>query len=102
MESITHWHENLEMLMWNKMNNDSLYEDLSILPEDCALCILCYDKAKINSECSRCPIYKKTNLVECCGSPWSSVNNLMYFNNYPKLYKAIVDELNFLYSLLED
>jgi hypothetical protein len=95
LKSIEHWHQNLDMLILNNLSNHYLIDDISILGEDCALCIY------LHSLCCDCPLYD--NYKWNCCKEYQSVINWYYGNHrtYTIGYKVISVMLEKLYSLLD-
>ena len=108
LESIEHWHQNLDMLILNYLSGArDLTEDIGIYGPSCPLCefLDCLD-------CLKCPVRIKTGLTGCNGTPWRDVHD--WYNkkgqhwssdretNFKLGYEIIGDELEFLYSLLEE
>ncbi len=98
LESIEHWHQNLDMLILNHLSDSLLTYDIHIGPTSCALCIL------FNRDCDDCPINIANRNTGCSTGTYPIVSKMILNDDeksYNKLYKAISNELEFLYSLLK-
>lgn len=103
LESIEHWHENLDMLILNHLSNSMLFEDIRMDRYVCSLCCVFFENA-----CVRCPVYKHTGLPSCRGTPYRKADEILdcdstyrsYDGLYKSMYKAISEEIDFLHSLL--
>lgn len=112
LEYIKHWEQNLDLLILNYLsknkdlfdNTFDILEDINIYCDACPLCKL-FDT---DEECSKCPIGH-----QCTNSPWVNVSewfeDTVYFmcddnlkKSYNDGYKVISDEINYLYSLLDE
>jgi hypothetical protein len=111
LESIEHWHQNLNMLLLNHLSGEVLIKDIKIYSQDCPLCQMfkgedCYNK---------CPISLKfKDLKEfdyhtegCYYSPWNDIVGFISMLGYKEInfeegFKVISEELEFLYSLLPE
>lgn len=102
-KSIQHWEENLNILLLNYLSHQPLAIDVSIGGSHCECCIKFVDEY-----CHLCPIFLTTKAVWCENTPYRKVVELIklerYFNNntFQTLYKAISDELEFLYTILNN
>lgn len=89
--SIQHWHENLDMLILNKLSrHKNLIDNIYIGSSHCPLCnthFLCRD-------CVIGDMY-----ISCSNTPWVEINRVFYCNDYDILYDKISAELEFLYTL---
>jgi hypothetical protein len=110
LESIEHWHQNLNMLLLNHLSGEVLIKDISIHSDDCALCQMFKGEDCIN----KCPIslkfedleenqyYEKTYTEGCYYSPWHDVVKWFRRPKFEEGFKVISEELEFLYSLLPE
>jgi hypothetical protein len=97
LDSIEHWHQNLDMLILNDLSNHAdLWEDIQFDGAHCPLCQLLQDMF-----CDNCPIHL-AGAPGCVNTPWSAVRSFQRVQDFPKVYKVISDELEYLYSLLDD
>lgn len=87
-DSISHWEKNVELAKEGKSYNNQAWA--------CALC----ERFRVNGEIEchkleeKCPVYKKTDLRGCDGSPWMATNEFTL--------EAAEYELEFLKSLLPE
>lgn len=86
-KSIKHWEENVEKSKKEILN----YNDID--GTNCELCCVFG-----NTFCVGCPVYKKTFLTHCNGSPWRSVN--ISISAGKNTIEPCEKELAFLKSLL--
>jgi hypothetical protein len=102
MESIEHWHQNLDMLILNHLSkNNDLNEDIRIGCDFCSLC----KEYHTDYGCGACPIKSFTGLSWCSNTKYKLIcdwyNNINLYDSYNCGFKAISDELELLYSILD-
>ena len=96
-ESIKKWEKNTEATVW---------DDVLISREDCALCDLFNGPKQqtTKSFCKGCPVYKKTGQKFCVGTPYIDVYDMVEWrdelNETDK--ENIKKEVEFLKSLREE
>jgi len=109
--SIEHWVDQLCMLILDYLSGESLWEEIEIQGIDCPLCGL-YQTGR--TSCWRCPVYARTGLELCKGTPYGAVHRwlseVMKAGRLPdgdrdyayrEGYRLIVAEIKFLESLRE-
>jgi len=89
--SIKHWEENLS----HAKDND--LDKINIGTTYCALCVLYFKKI-----CFGCPVFNVTGMIDCKGSPYIAVVELIKYNKSDGMVKACSDEVEFLKSLLPE
>lgn len=95
-ESIAHW---------ERMRDGKQYPGEAPDAIHCALCKLYYGDPEEPS-CVGCPIFEKTGLVDCNGTPFRSARKWWYTRNKPKDFdesefkKAAQAMIDYLKSLL--
>ena len=95
--SITHWQENIAA---------ETPEAINVYNDGCALCALFLHESDEEAECIRCPVFARTGMALCWGTPWGRArDSLERWNNYPEARdawrRAAHAELDFLISLRE-
>lgn len=89
--SIQHWHENLDILILNKLSKHKiLIDNIYIGSSHCPLC-------NTHFLCRNCVIGDM--YTSCSNTPWVEINRVFYCNDYDILYDKISAELEFLYTL---
>lgn len=98
-KSILHWGDNLSKAKAGALTL------LDISNASCALCDRFYNHTECTrSDGERCPVYLKTELQICRGSPWISVASLICGGQIGERYQLIESverELAFLERLTE-
>jgi hypothetical protein len=90
------------MLLLNHLSGEEdLTKDIFIKSSSCPLCKMFI---KAMSFCFDCPIYIKTKISSCQNTPYMNVFDWWEDEptNFPKGFKVISKELEFLYSLLDE
>lgn len=92
-DSIAHWER---LATGNRRLSENVGGD------DCALCKIFFIGKDFKDVCIGCPVYQKTNLKGCRGTPFTDAS-IICFNfglNSPEFKEAAQKELDFLKSLL--
>lgn len=95
--SIKKWKDIVKILKFGSEKRKEKFIKLSSRINEsltCALCEKFYDSNNINT-CSQCPVYKKTGMDGCHGTPWVSYNLSTNLENAQRV-------LDFAISLRED
>lgn len=100
LNSIEHWHQNLNILILNHLSNSPLTTNINMTASTCPLCSLFFD-----SNCKNCPItINNPSHCACTNTPYIDAANWFYNgltnHDYSLGYEVISNELEFLISLL--